>query len=173
MSTLTKRVCAVLTVTGLTMLTVSNLAVSAHSLESLTETFSTSDHIANQGYLLAQSLRIGGWLTELESNIKWSAVQGKWRERRDYWLSDVKETTDPASLAELLVELERNIKWSAVDGAWRGRRDGWVRSCQAVQTSGQLSQLLLELESNIKWSAVDGAWRSRRDSWVNDVRRSG
>jgi hypothetical protein len=166
-----KLICTAFTFTSLVILAVPNFALSANFPGSSSQ-FSTESANYFHTNLIAQRLSLGGLLAELESNIKWSAVDGKWRSRRDSWVSDVGDTRDPAILASLLVELESNIKWSAVQGKWRDRRDSWLRDCESVSSSRQLSQLLLELESNIKWSAVEGRWRDRRDSWVSDVQRS-
>lgn len=114
---------------------------------------------------------LGRLLVELETNIKWGAVDSKWQGRRDSWIADVRSTNDPVRLGELLTELESNITWSAVEKSWQQRRDSWLRDCGSVKSSAQVGQLLLELESNIKWEAVEGKWSQRRDGWVRDVQR--
>ena len=50
----------------------------------------------------ASAASLGRELVDLESHIKWSAVDG------------------------LLLEFESNVRWRAVDEAWKARRDSWV-----------------------------------------------
>jgi len=128
---------------------------------------------SKSGELIAQARvsRLGDLLVELETNIKWSAVEQKWRNRREGWIQDVQSASDSAGVGALLAELESNIKWEAVDNRWRSRRDSWVQDCASAKSPRRLAKLLTELETNIKWEAVENKWRSRRDSWIEAVNR--
>jgi len=125
------------------------------------------------GELIAQArvFRLGDLLVELETNIKWSAVEQKWSNRRESWIQEVRSASDSAGVAELLAELESNIKWEAVDKRWRSRRDSWAQDCESAKSPRRLAKLLAELETNIKWEAVENKWRSRRDRWIEAVSR--
>lgn len=112
---------------------------------------------------------LGSLMTELETNVKWGAVDPNWKKRRPSWLADCQRATSAQKLGALLAEFESNVTWEMVEAGWRKRRDSWVADCQRVTTAGQVASLLLELESNMKWASVTPAWKNRRDGWIREV----
>jgi len=113
---------------------------------------------------------LGRQLVELESHIKWSAVDNAWKRMRPDWVSTTAGCAGPECAAEQMLELEAHVKWKAVEGAWTKRRAGWVHDCKAATTAAEVSALLLEFEENIRWQAVDENWKERRDGWVAAVK---
>jgi hypothetical protein len=65
-------------------------------------------------------------LLKLEQNVKWTAVDKAWRDRRSGWINDCKGATTERAVAGLLLEFESNVRWRAVDDAWKARRESWV-----------------------------------------------
>ncbi|MBI4750073.1 MAG: hypothetical protein HY774_16430 [Acidobacteria bacterium] len=112
---------------------------------------------------------LGSLMTELETNVKWGAVYGSWKKRRDSWLVECQRANSAQKLGALLAEFESNVTWEMVEAGWRKRRDSWVADCQRATTSGQVASLLLELESNMKWASVTSGWKTRRDGWIREV----
>lgn len=112
---------------------------------------------------------LGSLMTELETNVKWGAVYGNWKKRRDLWLVECQRANSAQQLGALLAEFESNVTWEMVETGWRKRRPSWQADCQRATTRGQVAALLLELESNMKWASVDSSWKTRRDGWIRDV----
>ena len=65
-------------------------------------------------------------LVDLESHIKWSAVDKAWRERRPDWINNCKGATTRDEAAKLFLELEQNVRWQAIDENWKALRDDWI-----------------------------------------------
>src|ERR1043165_10268537 len=78
----------------------------------------------------AAARSLGKELADLESHIKWSAVDGAWRNLRDNWVRTTAGCDEAACVAAQLLKLEQNVKWQAVDKAWRERRESWVDDCK-------------------------------------------
>lgn len=112
---------------------------------------------------------LGSLMTELETNVKWGAVYGNWKKRRNSWLADCQRANSAQRLGALLAEFESNVTWEMVEAGWRKRRPSWQADCQRATTAGQVAALLLELESNMKWASVTPAWKTRRDGWIREV----
>jgi hypothetical protein len=112
---------------------------------------------------------LGRRLAELESHIKWSAVDDAWRNLRDGWVRTTSGCDEAACVANQLLKLEQNVKWKAVDTAWRDRRDGWINDCRSATTERVVAKLLLEFEANVRWRA-DDEWKARRESWVAELK---
>ncbi len=106
---------------------------------------------------------------ELEANILWSAVDPRWRGRRNGWIRDLQAADSPREIASLVAELEANILWSAVEGQWRRRRNDWLSELRAAGSFRRVARLVAELESNIQWSAVEAQWRARRSNWLRNL----
>src|SRR5215212_7176628 len=98
---------------------------------------------------------LGKELLDLESHIKWNAVEGAWKTLRDGWVRATAACDDVACVAAQLITLEENVKWSAVDKEWKVRRSGWVRDCRAATSNHDVAKLLIEFEENMRWRAVD------------------
>lgn len=112
---------------------------------------------------------LGSLMTELETNVKWGAVYGDWKKRRDSWLVECQRANSAQQLGALLMEFESNVTWEMVEAGWRKRRPSWQADCQRASTRGQVAALLLELESNMKWASVTSGWKTRRDGWIREV----
>src|ERR1041385_2725429 len=82
----------------------------------------------------AAASSLGKELLDLESHIKWSAVDGAWRNLRDDWMRTTRGCDEAACVAAQLLKLEQNVKWQAVDKAWRERREGWINDCRGATT---------------------------------------
>jgi hypothetical protein len=113
---------------------------------------------------------LGKGLLDLESHIKWSAVDGAWKSLRDDWVRTTAACDDAACVAAQVITLEENVKWGAVDKEWKVRRSGWVRDCRAAKSDHDVAKLLIEFEENMRWRAVDDAWKERRESWVAELK---
>lgn len=70
----------------------------------------------------AAAASLGKQLVDLESHIKWSAVDEAWKNLRDNWLRTTAACDEPACVAAQLLKPEQNVKWKAVDKAWQDRR---------------------------------------------------
>lgn len=112
---------------------------------------------------------LGSLMTELETNVKWGAVYGNWKKRRDSWLVECQRANSAQQLGVLLAEFESNVTWEMVEAGWRKRRPSWLADCQRATTTGQVAALLLELESNMKWASVTSGWKTRRNGWIREV----
>jgi hypothetical protein len=109
-------------------------------------------------------------LLDLESHIKWSAVDQAWKSLRPGSIRTTTSCDEAACVAAQVVKLEQNVKWKAVDTAWRDRRSGWLNDCQGAATEKAVAKLLLEFEANVRWRAVDEEWKARRESWVTGLK---
>jgi hypothetical protein len=118
----------------------------------------------------AEAAPLGRQLVELESHIKWSAVDNAWKGIRARWVATTAACDGPECVAQQLLDLEAHVKWKAVDAAWTKRRSGWMNDCKAVTTHVESANLLLEFEQNVGWQAVDEGWRARRVGWVAQVK---
>ena len=65
-------------------------------------------------------------MLELESNVKWKAVEAAWTKRRTGWVNDCKGASTEVEVAKLLLEFEENVRWQAVEASLESRRDAWV-----------------------------------------------
>ena len=119
---------------------------------------------------IAQAGSLGRQLVDLESHIKWSAVDSAWRGLRDSWVRTTSDCDEAACVAAQMLKLEANVKWQAVDKAWRERRPGWLNDCKGATTEPEVAKLLLEFEANVRWRAVDDGWKTRRESWVSELK---
>lgn len=106
---------------------------------------------------------------ELESYTMWSAVDGKWKDVREQWVTLCKNENTAEQSGKLLLAFESYIVWAAVENNWKIRRNGWIAEVKAASTLPQLAKLLTELEANIKWAAVDPRWKDRRENWIADL----
>src|SRR5215212_8712414 len=78
---------------------------------------------------------LGKELLDLESHIKWNAVEGAWKSLRDGWVRATATCEGAACVAAQLITLEENGKWGTVDNEWKVRRSGWVRDCHAATSN--------------------------------------
>jgi hypothetical protein len=76
----------------------------------------------------------GKQLVELESHIKWSAVDNAWKNLRPNWLTTTATCDSAACFMAQLLELESHVQWKAVDAAWKNRRSGWINDCRGAAT---------------------------------------
>lgn len=119
----------------------------------------------------AEAAALGKQLAELESHIKWEAVESAWKNARTDWVRTTAGCDDdPACVAAQLLKLEQNVKWAAVDADWKKRRTGWISDCKEATTEAAVASLLLEFEGNVRWRAVDEGWKARRDNWVAEIK---
>ena len=84
-------------------------------------------------------------LVELESHIKWSAVDNAWKNLRANWVTTTATCDSAACFMAQLLELESHVQWKAVDPAWKNRRSGWINDCKGATTREEAAKLLLEL----------------------------
>lgn len=110
----------------------------------------------------------GALLTELESNIGWSAVTDQWKDRRDAWVADCFSKTEISDKASLLMEFESYLKWEAVDQRWADRREAWIYDLENSTNDKDLGAYLAELEEYILWDVVSPNWVNVRESWVQN-----
>ncbi len=115
---------------------------------------------------------LGNLLLELESNVKWEAVEDKWKDERDAWTADAAKATTVAAVGGLLLRLESNAKWESVGDGWAKRRDAWVAEVGKATTAAKLAALLAEFEATLKWEAVEDAWKTRRAAWSSEVKKA-
>jgi hypothetical protein len=108
-------------------------------------------------------------LVELDSHIKWSAVDDQWKNLGAGWVTATNACSDPQCVAKQLLVLEQHVKWEAVEPDWKKRREVWGSECKSASTDAAVGKLLLELEENIGWQAVDEKWKDRRDGWIAEV----
>jgi hypothetical protein len=108
-------------------------------------------------------------LVELDSHIKWGAVDDQWKNLGAGWVAATNACSDPQCVAKQLLVLEQHVKWDAVEGDWKKRREAWGSECKSASTDAAVGKLMLELEENMGWQAVDEKWKDRRDGWVADV----
>lgn len=108
---------------------------------------------------------------ELECYTLWNAVDGKWKDVREQWVTLCKNENSVEQSGKLLLAFESYIVWAAVENNWKARRNGWIAEVKAAITFPQLAKLLVELESNIKWAAVDTRWKDRRENWIADLNK--
>jgi hypothetical protein len=107
---------------------------------------------------------------ELESYTMWTAVDGKWKDVREQWVTLCKNENTAEQSGKLLLAFESYIVWAAVENNWKVRRNGWIAEVKAAATFQQLAKLLMELEANIKWASVDPRWKDRREGWLADLK---
>ena len=89
----------------------------------------------------AKAASLGKQLVDLESHIKWSAVDDAWKNLRDDWVRTTSRCDEAACVAAQLLKLEQNVKWNAVDKAWRDRRAGWINDCKGATTERAVAGL--------------------------------
>jgi hypothetical protein len=89
----------------------------------------------------AAAASLGRQLVDLESHIKWSAVDDAWKNLRDDWVRTTSRCDEAACVAAQLLKLEQNVKWKAVDKAWQERRAGWVNDCKGATTERAVAGL--------------------------------
>ena len=118
----------------------------------------------------AEAAPLGKSLVELESHIKWSAVDNAWKNMRPRWLAATAACDTPECVARQLLELEAHVQWKAVEAAWTKRRSGWVNDCKSASTQVEVAKLLLEFEENVRWQAVEQSWKARRDGWIAQIK---
>lgn len=118
----------------------------------------------------AMAASLGRQLVDLESHVKWSAVENAWRNLRDDWVRTTARCDEPACVAAQMLQFEQNVKWQAVDKEWRERRPAWLNDCKGATTEADVARLLLEFEANVRWRAVDERWKARRDSWIAEIK---
>jgi hypothetical protein len=114
----------------------------------------------------AEAAPLGRQLVDLESHIKWSAVDNAWKNMRPRWVAATAACDTHECVARQLLELEAHVQWKAVEAAWTKRRTGWVNDCKSATTEVEVAKLLLEFEENVRWQAVEPSWKARRDGWV-------
>jgi hypothetical protein len=114
---------------------------------------------------------LGKSLVELESHIKWEAVDSDWKGMRESWVEKTTGCADAACVAQQMATLEEHVKWEAVDPAWKKRRDAWVEECKNAKSDAQVSTLMLEFEQNVGWKAVDEKWKDGRDAWIAGLKK--
>lgn len=115
---------------------------------------------------------LGNLLLELESNIKWEAVEGNWKKEREAWTTKAAKATTVAEVSNLLLQLESNIKWESVGDKWAKRRDAWVKETGNAANATKLAALLAEFETALKWTAVEDNWKNRRTAWTGEVKKA-
>ena len=108
---------------------------------------------------------LGKELLDLESHVKWSAVDGAWKSLRDGWVRATAACDDAACAND-----ELGIGGLEIDKQWKVRRSGWVRDCRAATSVHDVAKLLVEFEENMRWRAVDEGWKERRESWVAELK---
>jgi hypothetical protein len=113
--------------------------------------------------------KVASHLLELETNIKWDAVDPLWASTRDAWVGKCNDTNNTKANADLLILFEANIKWEAVEKSWETTRKLWLANVGKARTNAQLASLLIELERNIKLTSVEAAWKTRREAWVKEL----
>jgi hypothetical protein len=118
----------------------------------------------------AEAAPLGRQLVDLESHIKWSAVDNAWKNMRARWVPTTAACDTHECVARQLLELEAHVQWKAVEAAWTKRRTGWVNDCKSATTEVEVAKLLLEFEENVRWQAVEPSWKARRDGWVSQVK---
>jgi hypothetical protein len=114
---------------------------------------------------------LGKSLADLESHIKWEAVDSDWKGMRDSWTEQTNACADPACVARQMAVLEEHVKWEAVAPAWKNERDSWVKECKSAKTEADVRKLILDFEENVGWKAVDGEWKGLRDGWLAAVKK--
>jgi hypothetical protein len=114
---------------------------------------------------------LGKSLVDLESHIKWTAVEDDWKGMRTGWIGQTTACSEPECVAKQMEALEEHLKWEAVDPAWKTRRDNWVSECNGAKTNAEVRKLLLDLEQNVGWKAVDDNWKGHRDAWMEVVKK--
>jgi hypothetical protein len=119
---------------------------------------------------LAKAGSLGPQLADLESHIKWNAVDSAWKSLRDDWVRETAGCQQAACVAAQLLNLEQHVKWKAVEGSWKTRRPGWINDCRSATTDRDVAKLLLEFETNVGQGAVDDGWKARRESWISELK---
>ena len=119
---------------------------------------------------VAKAGSLGPQLADLESHIKWNAVDSAWKSLRDDWARETTGCNAAACVATQLLKLEQHVKWKAVEGSWKTRRPNWINDCKGATTDRDVARLLLEFETNVGWDAVDAGWKNRRDSWIAELK---
>src|SRR3954470_19791367 len=102
---------------------------------------------------VARAGSLGRQLVDLESHIKWDAVENAWKGLRAEWMRTASDCDEAACVAAQMLKLEQNVKWKAVDPAWKKRRAGWINDCRGAASGRDVARLLLEFEANVRWGA--------------------
>ena len=113
------------------------------------------------------------YVVQLESMIRWEAMEDAWAARRDAWAQQVLAAKYVTNLAPLVLELEGNTRWEAVDPSWAKTRDGWIKKVKAARSRKALGDLLQNYESALQWEYVQEDWKGARDGWIENVVNAG
>ncbi|MFN3402760.1 MAG: OmpA family protein [Cytophagaceae bacterium] len=108
---------------------------------------------------------IGDLIVEMEGNLLWSAVDGKWAGRRNAWVIEMQKVNNLQKTIDLFMELESVVVPDAYLENWGPRKSAWQSETKSTLIFTRFSRLILEFESNLKSSALTDKWANRRVGW--------